>query len=241
MTVVLALFHQVAVGQVEIRGTVYDRSQRFGMPGVSVLGTSGAGTVTDSTGSYHIKLPSDDSIYFSYLGRSTARYAIRDLAPGQEFDMSLQVAVDSLPTAYVRPRDYHQDSLENRLEYQKIFDYESSYLDNMKMGRGRGMGVGVDFDMLFEGRQRRRMLAFQHRLEEEERDKYVDHRFTRALVKKITGLESPALDSFMKLYRPSYELVQSYETEYEYYQSISEWGKSFGELWKREHADQPSQ
>lgn len=240
MAATLVLFQQMAIAQVELTGTVYDRTARFGMPGVSVLGTSGAGTMTDSTGTYHIKLLAGDSIYFSYLGRSTARYPLKDLAPGQPFDMSLQVAVDSLPTAYVHPRDYHQDSLENRQEYEKIFDYGAEYLDNMKMGRGRGMGVGVDFDMLFEGRKNRRMLAFQHRLEEEERDNYIDHRFTKALVRKITGLQSPALDTFMRVYRPSYELVQSFETEYEYYQSISEWGKSFSEFWKREHPEQMS-
>src|ERR1700694_546617 len=86
----LALTGPIAVGQVQIKGTVYDRTQRFGMRGVSVMGTSGAGTVTDSVGHYSIRLPSADSIYFSYLGRSTAKFPVRDLSPEQPFDMSLQ-------------------------------------------------------------------------------------------------------------------------------------------------------
>jgi hypothetical protein len=234
----LALTGPIAIGQVQIKGTVYDRTQQFAMPGVSVMGTSGAGTVTDSAGHYSIRLPSADSIYFSYLGRSTAKFPIKGLSPDQPFDMSLQVAVDSLPSVYVRPKDYHLDSLENREEYRKIFEYGGpAYLDNMKAGKRGGMGVGIDFDMLFQGRQIRRMEAFQRRLEEEERDKYVDHRFTRSLVKRITGLQSPALDTFMRQYRPSYEFIQHCENEYEYYKYISDWGKYFGELWKRDHPE----
>ena len=238
VAIVLVCSFQAVTGQVEIRGTVYDQSLRFAMPGVSVIGTSGGGTVTDSAGQYQLRLSSGDSIYFSYLGRATARFPVRDIVPGQPFDMSLQVAIDSLPSVYVHPRNYEADSLENRREYQKIFDYGTNYLDDMKMGRGgRSMGVGIDMDMLFEGRKIRRMEAFQHRLEEEERDKYVDHRFTRYIVKKITGLEPPALDTFMRLYRPSYELIQSCQTDYEYYHYIQDWGRSFSEMWKREHPE----
>jgi hypothetical protein len=182
------------------------------------MGTSGAGTATDSSGHYSIRLSSGDSIYFSYLGRNTAKFPVKGIPPGQEFDMSLQVAIDSLPSVYVRPKDYHMDSLENREEYRKIFDYGGpDYIDNMKVGKGgrMGMGVGLDFDMLFQGRQIRRMEAFQRRLVEEERDKYVDHRFTKSLVKRITGLQPPALDTFMRQYRPSYEFIQHCENDYE--------------------------
>lgn len=225
-------------GQTPIKGTVYDRSLQFTLPGVSVMGTSGAGTVTDSAGHYSIRLPAGDSIYFSYLGRATAKFPVKDIAEGQPFDMSLQVAVDSLPSVYVRPKDYHQDSLENREEYRKIFDYGGAdYLDNLHAGRRASIGVGLNMDMLFEGRKARRMEAFQRRLQEEERDKYVDYRFTRSLVKRITGLQPPALDTFMRQYRPSYEFIQGCENEYDYYKYISDWGKYFAEMWRRDHPE----
>lgn len=238
LAVLLVLFGHIATGQVQIKGTIYDRSLRFVLPGVSVMATSGAGTATDSLGHYSIRLSSGDSIYFSYLGRFTARFPVQKLAPDQPFDMSLQVAIDSLPSVYVRPKDYHMDSLENREEYRKIFDYGGpDYIDNMKAGKGGRMGVGLDFDMLFQGRQIRRMEAFQRRLQEEERDGYVDHRFTKSLVKRITGLQPPALDTFMRQYRPSYEFIQRCENDYEYYKYIYDWGKYFSELWKRDHPD----
>ena len=236
-TTVLALTVQVAISQVEVSGTVYDKSLQFAMRGVSVLGASGAGTVTDSLGHYHIKLPADDSIYFSYLGRSTMKFPVKDIPPGFPFDMSLEVAVDSLPSVFVRSGSYRLDSLDNRREYKKIFDYGADYFTGTNTGRSGGVGVGLDLDMLFDGKKNRRMLAFQHRLEEEEKDKYVDHRFTRSIVKRITGLQPPALDTFMRQYRPSYELIQGCETEYEFYKYILEWGKFFEKDWKATHHD----
>jgi hypothetical protein len=226
-----------AFGQVQITGTVYDVSQRFAMIGVSVMGNSGIGTTTDSLGHYSIRLPAHDSIYFSYLGKSTSKFFVGDVPAGQPFDMALQVSIDSLPTAYVRSRNYLTDSLENRKEYAKVFNYQANTLTNMKMTQHAGLGVGLDMDMFFNGKERRRMEAFQTRLEEEEHDKYVDHKFTRAIVKKITGLDTPALDTFMKQYRPTYEFIQSCATEYEFYHYIQEWGKFFNESWKEDHPD----
>jgi hypothetical protein len=227
--------------KVQISGTVYDGSQRFALQGVSVMGTSGVGTATDSLGRYSILLPIGDSLNFSYLGRGTAKFPVKDMPQGFPFDMSLDVAVDSLPAVMVRSRDYHTDSLENRKEYQKAFDYGYSYVDKMNSGRGgRSVGVGIDLDLLFGNKKRKQMLALQRRLEEEELDKYVDHRFNRALVRRITGLEPPALDSFMRQYRPSKEFIQGCETDYEFDHYIREWGKYFADDWNRDHPAKPA-
>jgi carboxypeptidase-like protein len=238
IAVLFVMLSEIAIGQETISGTIYDSSQRYPMPGVSVMGTSGGGTITDSLGHYIIKLRAEDSIYFSYLGKATAKFPVKDIASGQPFDMSLQVTITSLPGVTVWPRDYGLDSLENRREYQRIFDYGGAgYVENTKMTRKGTMGVGFDLDMFFKPGEERRMLAFQQRLISEEQDKFVDHRFTKAIVKKITGLQPPALDSFMRIYKPSFEFLKSFETEYQFYKYISDCGKNFSEMWKEEHPD----
>jgi hypothetical protein len=63
------------------------------------------------------------------------------------------------------------------------------------------------------------MLAFQKRLVEDEHDKFIDHRFTRYIVKKITGLTGDAEDSFMFRFRPSYEFTKV-ATDYEFFDYI---------------------
>lgn len=227
---VLVLLRQVADGQVRIKGTVYDRSARIGMPGVSVRGTSGAGTVTDSSGHYSIVLPYTDSLSFSYQGKSTVKFPVREIRAHRPFDMSLHVSVQVLPTVEVsaKPRSYRFDSLETRNEYRRVFDYEADYLSGVN-----GAGVGLNLDALFGMGKIKRMETFRRRLEEHEQERYVSYRFNKALVSKITGLESPALDSFMSEYRPTYGMLMSFENEYDYYRFIKEMGRYFAEDWNR--------
>ncbi|MDR3715101.1 MAG: hypothetical protein P4L51_19990 [Puia sp.] len=230
LTGVLVLARLQGVAQVEVRGTVYDRSQYFAMPGVSVLGTSGKGTITDSMGRYTISLAPTDSIYFSYLGKYTTRIPVKRIAPGYPLDMSLEIRVDSLPLVVVRPKAYRYDSLENRDEYRRVFDYDPDYLS-----AGSNGGVGLNLDLLLSAKKNRQILALQRRLIEQERDKYVSYRFNKPLVKKITGLQGTALDTFMHMYRPSYEYIQHCENDYEFYKYIKDCGSYFAQLWHDEH------
>ena len=156
---------------------------------------------------------------------------------GQPFDMSLQANTDSLPTVFVHPRDYRTDSVENRKEYAKVFDYKGlNSIPNLRLSpRGGIGGVGIDLNMLFDMKKAWRMEALQKRLLEEEHDKYIERRFTKAIVKRVTGLQPPALDSFMVQYRPSYEFIQGCETDYEFYHYIKEWGRSFSNDWNQTH------
>ena len=231
LTMAAMLVSHTAIGQVEVTGTVYDRSQLFVMPGVSVLGTSGKGTMTDSVGHYRIRLAAGDSIYFSYLGKFTHKYPVKNVLPGYPLDISLMVRIDSLPLVVVKPRLYRYDSLANRDEYRRAFDYQP---DDYVVAGSDG-GVGLNLDMLFGARKNRQMLALQRRLIEEEQDKYVEHRFNKTLVRKITGLQRPALDSFMRLYRPTYAFIQNFDNDYDYYKYIKDAALYFMEIWRRDH------
>jgi len=51
----------------KIKGTVYDSSRHYPMEAVSVLSTSGKGTITNTEGYYEIEVLEKDSIWFSYL------------------------------------------------------------------------------------------------------------------------------------------------------------------------------
>lgn len=232
----LILGGRAALSQQRIEGTVYDRSQRYPMYGVSVMSTSGNGTTTDSLGHYTIRLRTTDSLYFSYLGKVSSKIPVKNIEDGVPFDMSLDVPYDSLSTVFVNPRSYRQDSLENRRDYKKIFDYDgSSYVTDKRAGNNATFGIGLDIDVLFDGKRNKRMDNFRQFLEQEEHDKYVDHRFTKAIVRRITGLQTPAIDTFMRMYRPSYEFVLACTTDIELYQYIQTAGKSFSEMWKQDH------
>src|SRR5215467_4023195 len=121
------------------------------------------------------------------------------------FDISLQVNVPVLREVKIMPRNYRLDSIQNRIDYAKIFNYQKP---GLKVNTSNlGAGVGFDLDELinvFRFRRNRSMAAFQKRLLAEEQEKFVDHRFSKALVRRLTQLTGSALDSFMLSYRPPY-------------------------------------
>lgn len=196
----------------DIQGTVYDISQKIPLPGVSVLTASGYGTQTDSMGFYSIRvqLPAD-SIWFSYLGKQTPVYPVKTIQNPAAFDISIQISAIELPGVTVRKPSYRFDSLQNRREYEKAFNYRKPGLRISSLSPGSvGAGAGVDLDELinvFRFRRNRNMKFLQGWLIKEEQDKYIDYRYSKLFVRKLTGLESPELDSFMKYYRPEYEYV----------------------------------
>ncbi|HLX90394.1 MAG TPA: hypothetical protein VKR32_01850 [Puia sp.] len=234
-------FAQASVSQVAISGTVFDRTQQFPLEAVSVLSVSGRGTVTDSLGHYAILLNSNDSIYFSYLGKRSPEFAVSEISEPFHFEISLDINVDTLRSISVNHRNYKLDSLETRAEYQKVFDYSGpGYLDNMKTTRRGGIGMAFDFDLILNAKNSKRILALQQRLERDEKDNYVAHRFNAEIVGKITGLLPPAIDTFMKEYRPTYQFLKSFTTDWDFYEYLKDAGKRFLDVWKERHPNYPN-
>jgi hypothetical protein len=187
---------------------------------VSVVSSSGRGTVTDVNGNYAIRVNENDSLSFSYLGRSTQMFAVKDMNHSTGFDIALHVNPTELSEVRVAPRNYHLDSLQNRIDYRKSFNYKKPGV--ALTSPSSGLGVGLDLDALIQMlsfRQVRRSLAFRERLIEDEQDKFIDHRFSRYIVKKVTSLDGDLLDSFMTVYRPSYQFAKT-ATDYDFYDYI---------------------
>ncbi len=194
-------------GQINLHGTVYNMYRTKPLEAVSVITSSGKGTTTDSNGYYFIVVKPEDSISFSYLGRLTAKFPISAINTNNSFDIALHVDPTELKEVKVMPRSYHTDSIQNRQDYAKLFNYKKPGF-KVSQGNGMGGGAGVDLDQLiefFNFSEKRRNTATKARLIDEEHDKYVDHRFNRSMVLKITKLEGDKLDTFMVRYRPSYE------------------------------------
>ncbi|MGN6421157.1 MAG: hypothetical protein ACTHMC_26825 [Pseudobacter sp.] len=198
----------------KVSGAVYDISRMVPLPSVSVISTSGMGTVTDSSGRYSIVVTEADSISFSYLGKPTPKYAVKAIPDINQFDLSLHVTVTNLPAVTVKSPNYRMDSLANRREYDKYFNYKKPGLSASVNPDGR---VGADLTELitfFQFRRNKRMAQFRDRLIREEMEKYIDHRFSRPLIVKLTGLRGAELEAFIAQYRPALLFVQV-ATDYE--------------------------
>jgi hypothetical protein len=202
--------------QIQVKGKVFDMTQQIPLVGVSVMSTGGNGTITDSLGRYSFYLKETDSITFSYLNKGTPKYPVASIPNQQNFEISLHVNVTELKPIMVKQRNYHIDSIENRKEYDKAFNYKKPGIGIVSPNT-QNAAVGVDLDQLidvFNFRKNRRMAAFRDRLIEEEKEKYIDHRFSRALVIRLTQLRGAELDTFMTRYRPDLVFIES-ATDYE--------------------------
>ncbi|SDD90939.1 hypothetical protein SAMN04487894_11614 [Niabella drilacis] len=197
-----------AHAQVQIKGNVYDSLGRTPVPLVSVLTSSGAGTITHSDGSYSIVVSSKDSIWFSYLNKPTRKFPVAGIATPYAFDISLRISIPDLPEVKVRNRDYHLDSLENRDTYRKYFDFEKPGLSTSTNAGSGGFGVGFDLTELvnvFRFGRTRKLIRFRDKLISDEQDGYVRYRFSKALIRRITGMtEDSIINDFIAMYQPSY-------------------------------------
>jgi hypothetical protein len=205
---------------VTIHGTVFNMYKTRPLDGVSVLCSCGSGSTTDSNGNYMIRVDLSDSLRFSYLGRATQMFPVIMMNYTTGFDIALHVNPTELSEVRVAPKNYHMDSLQNRKDYEKIFNYHKPGLELTDGSSGSGVGFDLDEIInMFRFKRNRRLLAFQQRLIEDEQDKFIDHRFTRYIVTKITGLVGDSEDTFMFRFRPSYQFTQ-WASDYVFYDYI---------------------
>ncbi len=174
---------------------------------VTVHSTAGKLAISDDKGLYEIGVGEKDSIWFSYLGKPTMKYPVLTMATPLQFDIALNIGSNVLKEIKIRTRDYKQDSIQNRLDYAKAFNWQKPKLSAVSSS---GMGAAVGFDLdeiirMFQFRKNRNAASFQRRLFEQEREKFVDNRFNKGLVLRLTGLLGAARDSFMLHCRPIYE------------------------------------
>jgi hypothetical protein len=206
-----------AYAQVRITGRVFDISKVRSLEAVSVLTSGGYGTASDSLGRFSIVVSEKDSIWFSYLNKPTPKYAVKDIQNRHNFEISLHVASTELKEIRITPPNYRLDSIQNRRDYARAFNFRKPGIgSSLNVGPSGGVGLDLDeFISIFQFRRNRRMSAFRDRLLREEEDRYIDHRFSRALVIKLTGLRGEPLNTFMERYRPDLEFVET-STDYEF-------------------------
>jgi plasmid maintenance system killer protein len=198
-----------ATAQYRVKGHVYDSSRTFPIELVTVQSTGGQMTLTDSTGAYTINVAEKDSIWFSYLGKPTPKYPVLKIANINQFDLALHLKADVMREVRIKTRLYKEDSTQNRLDYAKAFNFRRPSLGTMTSVTSSGVGFDVqEIIRLFQFRKNRSMERFRERLEQEERDKFVDRRFTKGLVKRLTLIDKDEeLTDFMVKYRPTFEFT----------------------------------
>ena len=206
-------FPFISTAQLVVSGTVYDNSKINYVENARVINTAGVFTTTDSLGRYSILVKPNDSLTFVYNNKSTKVFLVADIPDPRHFDISIHINLrgkyNMLKEVTVFSKSYKEDSIENRKAYSDIYAFSKPALQSSLSTDGY---VGFDLDELiniFRFKRNRRLLSFQKRLEVEEQEKYVNYRFSKVFIKRITGLQSPLLDTFLVWYRPTYDFTKN--------------------------------
>jgi len=207
-----ATFSSVKAQMRTISGVVYDISGRRPIEAVLVF-SKFSRTQTDSLGRYLITIQAKDSITFSLFGKNTKKFGLDEIEDLSNFNIMIHVTGVDLPEVTVRNSYYRYDSIQNRMDYAKYFNYEPPglKLSNQQNLFGNG-GVSIGFDLneminMFRFKRNRNLGYLQKRLISQEQEKYVNYRFTKRFVQKITLLEGEPLTQFMDYCKPSYEVL----------------------------------
>lgn len=197
---------------VSISGNVYDISGRRPIESVIVYSSANR-AITDSLGHYQILVKAKDSLWFSLFGKHTQKYTIDTIEDLQHFNIMIHVTGYDLPEVRVRNSYYKVDSMQNRADYAKFFNYSAPGLklsNNQNLLGPNGLTIGFDLDEIINMlrvKRNRNLQFLQNRLISQEQEKYINYRFTKRFVQKLTHLGGSELDKFMEYCRPDYAVL----------------------------------
>lgn len=218
------VFATIAKSQLTVTGTVYDSTKIIPVKDVLIKSSSGTSTTTDSNGRYTIVTSDKDSLTFTYHDKPTAKFAVKQIPNIGGFDISLHIRVPekfkTLKEVKVYAKNYRQDSIENREAYAKIFKYQKPGI-TLTSDSYTG-AAGADLNELinvFRFKRNRQLKKMQERLMEQEEENYINYRFNKTTVRRITNLQGQYLDEFMKEFRPGFKFTQQ-SSVVEFYQYI---------------------
>jgi hypothetical protein len=220
----VALFTSSSFGQIIVSGTVYDSTKMIPVKQVTVKSNSGRSTITDTLGKYTIEVFETDSLVFIYNNKPTLKYAVKTIENIGNFDISLHVRMyekfKTLKEVQIFTRSYKQDSAENRQRFATIFNYKKPGVQSSFDPTTGAAGLDInELINIFRFKRNRQLKKMQERLEEEEKERFINYRFNKATVTRITKLTGEDLAAFMKNYRPDFEFTQN-STLVDFYQYI---------------------
>lgn len=200
-----------------IEGIVFDKDSKDRIAIVNILNTNtGASIYNNLNGVFKIEAAPGDVLIFTKT----------DYHPDTLKLQNNQALAIYLQSTGIRLREVSiHDSLNspmarlaaNRALYNRAYSTTAN-APLLSIGMG---GVGFSTDAIYnalshKGRDVRRL---QDALDNDFKEESIDHRFTKSIVGRITGLKNERLEDFMIKYRPGYYFITN-ASDYEFINSI---------------------
>jgi hypothetical protein len=166
--------------------------------------------LSDEDGSYRIQVMPGDHVAFSSVGYKADTVTITESILTAAYPIYLAVRPQTLQSVSVQYNNYQLDSMDRRKEYAWVYNNGNTpRFEHQRQGDGVGVEMNIFRNASKPEKQRERL---QKRLAKEEQDYYVNFRYSKEYVTKITRLQGDSLIEFMKKYRPSYDYCRKAAT-----------------------------
>jgi hypothetical protein len=188
-----------------LTGKVYVKGSTDTLISVSIHNiTTQRYDLSDEDGSYRIQATPGDHIAFSSVGHKTDTITVTASILTAAYPIYLEIKPQTLTAVRVGEfNNYQLDSMDRRKEYAWVYDHGTTpRFDQDRKGDGVGVQMNIFRNASTSAKQRERL---EKRLQKEEQDYYVEFRYNKDYVAKITHLQGDSLKTFMKKYRPSYD------------------------------------
>jgi hypothetical protein len=193
-------------GQQFLTGKIYKKNSTETLLSVSIHNITGQRyDLSEEDGSYKIQAMPGDHISFSSVGYKADTITVTASLLTAACPIYLDIRPQELQAVRVgQYNNYQLDSMDRRKEYAWVYDHENT--PRFAHDRQGADGVGVTMNIFRNSsKQAKQRISLSKRLEKEEEDYYVDYRYNKDYVGKITHLKGDSLKEFMRRYRPSYD------------------------------------
>jgi CarboxypepD_reg-like domain len=201
-----------------ITGTVVDKTTKLPISGATVS-VGFAKIHTNSFGKFEIATPVlNDSLKVVHFAYKT--YVIITNKAITTLFIELQPKVISLNEVVVRgDRDFKKDSINNRIEYAKQFNYTGpkvmdTFTGNPNKQPGELISINPLVLIATLTKKSTPEYKFNKILIRDEQADYIDRKFNRGVAAQATGLKGDTLKEFLIRYRPTYQFAKK-STDYE--------------------------
>lgn len=204
----------IGKSQIIVSGIVYDSTKLIPLKEVVIKSGLGNTAISDTNGRYTIVSSEKDSLTFIYRNKPTAKFAVKQIENTGNFDISLHVRVTEkfklLKEVKIYSKNYRLDSLQNREQYASIFKYQRPGISPTTDSYTGAVGMDLnELINIFRFRRNKQLKKMQIRLLEQEKDNYINYRFNKTTVRRITKLQGKELDFFIQEYRPTFEFTEN--------------------------------
>lgn len=174
-------------------------------PATVINATSGRAVYTDSSGRYRIMAKNDDELQYRYLGFYVKKYIVPAGLTPVVHDVVLiskRVTLQTLEVQALTP--YEQDSVARIRTFGHYLG-----LPVVPLFGGSTSGIGITMHPItYFSKGERRKRRFHKMYKQFEKDAFIDSRYTRKLVHRLTGMTGDSLRIFMFKVRPDYEFTR---------------------------------